>query len=425
MTERHVIVGNSVAAVGAIEAIRSLDRDSEITVISKEPYSVYSRPLISYYLGGKVTESNMAYRPKTFYSAHDVETLLGVEAVGLVPDADELKLAGRRKPLAFDRLLIATGGRPFVPLIEGRERDDVYTFTTLDDAKRLLKACKRLEHVVVLGGGLIGLKVTEGLQQRGVGVTIVELADRILSPVLDTVASKMVADHLRSLGIDIIVKETVTAIEGEDGRVERVRLKGGRILPCQAVVVAIGVVPNVGWLAGSGVRVERGVLVDRRMRTSRRDVYAAGDVTEAPELLGTGYRVIPIWPDAYREGFVAGSNMAGKAMRYEGGLAMNSLEVLGISVASVGLATSEGPGYTVARSVDCERGAYRRLVFEGEYLVGALMVRDIDRAGLYTGLIRERVPVQEFKKRLLEAEFGLLAMPEDYRAVRLSGKGVA
>lgn len=422
---RHLIVGNSVAAVGAIEAIRSLGADSRITVVSKEPYNVYSRPLISYYLGGKVTESKMAYRPKAFYAANGVEALLGVEAVGLDTKGRHVKVAGRRRPLGYDRLLVATGGTPFMPPIEGRERSDVYTFTELDDAKALLKASKRFGHVVVIGGGLIGLKATEGLVQRGIGVTIVELADRILSPALDTTASKMVAEHLASLGVRIITSDTVTAITGEAGSVEGVTLRSGKRLACQGVVVAIGVVPNVGWLAGSGVRIERGILVDRHMRTSRRDVYAAGDVTEAPEMLGTGYRVIPIWPDAYRQGFVAGSNMAGKPAEYEGGLPMNSLDVLGISVVSVGLANAEGPAYAIERTIDRERGAYRRLVFEDEYLVGALLVRDIDRAGLYTGLIRDRVSVQEFKKRLLEAEFGLLTMPEDYRAARLSGRGAA
>lgn len=422
---RHVIVGNSVAAIAAIEAVRSLDERARITVVSKEPYAVYSRPLISYYLGGKVTEAKMAYRPKSFYEANDVRTLLGVRATGLNAKERTISLEGDRKPIAFDRLLIATGGTPFVPDIEGADRPDVYTFTGLDDAKALLKASKRLEHVVVLGGGLIGLKVTEGLVQRGISVTVVELADRILAPALDPTASKLVADHLRTLGVRVVTGDTVTAVHGDGDTVSNVRLAGGKTILCQALVVAIGVVPNVAWLARSGLRIERGVVVDSRMRTNRRDIYAAGDVTEAPEMLGTGYRVIPIWPDAYRQGFVAGSNMAGRLTEYEGGLAMNALEVLGISTVSVGLANAEGPGYTVEKTIDRERGTYRRLVFEDEYLVGALLVRDIDRAGLYTGLIRERVSVREFKKRLLEAEFGLLTMPDDYRAVRLSGKGAA
>jgi nitrite reductase (NADH) large subunit len=432
---KHVIVGNSVAAVGAIEAIRSLDGEADITVVSRERYSVYSRPLISYYLGGKVTEPKMAYRPKNFYTTNRVETLLGVEAVGLEPLEHTLALAGKKKPLSYDKLLLATGGVPFCPPIEGRDRKDVYTFTTLDDAKALSTALKRLEHVVVIGGGLIGLKVTEGLVQRGVEVTVVELADRILSPALDKVASKMVADHLAKKGVTILTGDTVTAITGPDmsvegmrlkkGAVEGVRLKSGRELACDAVVVAIGVVPNVGWLRGSGLKIERGILVDGHMRTSKKDVYAAGDVTEAPEMLGPGRRVVPIWPDAYRQGFVAGSNMGGRRTPYEGGLPMNSLDLLGISLVSVGLANVDDGQYTVERAVDPVSRAYRRLVFQGDYLVGALLVRDIDRAGLFTGLIRDHVNIKDFRRRMMADEFGLLVLPDSYREMTLSGKGAA
>lgn len=425
MVDRHVIVGNSVAAVGAIEAIRSLDRESKITVVAKEPHSVYSRPLISYYLGGKVTEAKMGYRPKSFYADNDVETLLGVEASGLDTTAKTLNVAGKKAALGYDSLLISTGGVPFVPPMAGRDRTGVFTFTTLDDAKALLRASKKAEHVVVIGGGLIGLKAAEGLVQRGIRVTVVELADRVLSPALDKVASKMVGDHLAGKGVTILTSDTVTEITGEGNAVGGVKLRSGRTLTCDAVVVAIGVVPNVAWLAGSGVKIERGVFVDRHMKTSKKDVYAAGDVTEAPELLGTGYRVIPIWPDAYRQGFIAGSNMAGKKALYEGGLPMNSLEVLGISLVSIGLGNAEGNNYTVERTVNRARSSYRRLVFEDDYLVGALMVRDIDRAGLYTGLIRDKVPVGEFKRHIVEGDLSLLTLPDDYRAVRLSGKGAA
>lgn len=425
MPKRHVIVGNSVAAVGAIEAIRSLGKDSHILVVAKEPYQVYSRPLISYYLGGKVTQAKMAYRRKDFYEKQGVQTMLGVAATSLDPKEQELFIAGKKKPIAYDDLLITTGGIPFVPPIEGREKKDVFTFTSLDDAKGLAAASKHLEHVVVIGGGLIGLKVTEGLVQRGISVTVVELADRILSPALDATASKMVADHLATKGVTILTKDTVAAITGEGDAVQGVTLKSGKKLTCQAVVIAIGVVPNVGWLAGSGVKVERGIVVDRHMRTSKKGVYAAGDVTEAPEMLGTGYRVIPIWPDAYRQGFVAGSNMAGKVAEYEGGLPMNSLDVLGISLVSVGLANIDGPAYTIHKTFDREHGTYRRLVFEDEYLVGALLVRDIDRAGLFTGLIRDKISVTDFKRELIEGQIGLLSFPADYRAVRLSGKGAA
>ena len=164
---RHVIVGNSAAAIGAIEAIRQHDRDNPITVVADEPHHVYSRPLISYLLGGLVDEKRMCYRPPDFYERHKVETMLGVEVTRV--DAAERTISLRGGGLApYDRLLIATGGKPFVPPLPGADLDGVFTFTRLDDARQIERYIEEhhVESALVVGGGLIGLKTTEALMAR-------------------------------------------------------------------------------------------------------------------------------------------------------------------------------------------------------------------------------------------------------------------
>jgi len=261
----YVIIGNSVAAVGAVRGIRKIDRQGNITVISRERHIAYGRPLISYLLGGLVTEKRMAYLPEDFYETNRVNLLLNSEVVGLNTDKKQVKLAGG-DTIPYGKLLIATGGDPFVPPIEGMTgKEKVFTFTTWDDANKLKGIAHDIERVVVIGGGLIGLKAAEGLHQLGKQITIVELADRILSTAFDRSAGRIMAKKMKASGIEVITEDTVVRIEGDGAEISGVTLKSEEFIPCDTVIVAIGVRPSAGFLKGSKVEVNRGVVVDDRM----------------------------------------------------------------------------------------------------------------------------------------------------------------
>jgi NADPH-dependent 2,4-dienoyl-CoA reductase/sulfur reductase-like enzyme len=236
----YVIIGNSVAAVGAIRGIRSVDTEGNITVISRERHTAYGRPLISYLLGGLITEKRMPYLPEDFYETHKVNVLLNSEVTG-VDSAKKLVRIGSES-LPFDRLLIATGGDPFLPPIQGMTgKEKIFTFTTWDDAAKLKGIAHDIERVVVIGGGLIGLKAAEGLDLLGKQVTIVELADRILSAAFDRCAGRIVARKMKANGLDVITEDTVVSIEGDGSTITGVTLKSGDVIPCDTVVIAIGV----------------------------------------------------------------------------------------------------------------------------------------------------------------------------------------
>ncbi|HTG83101.1 MAG TPA: FAD-dependent oxidoreductase, partial [Geobacteraceae bacterium] len=264
----YVIIGNSVAAVGAIRGIRTIDPEGNITVISRERHTAYGRPLISYLLGGLITEKRMPYLPPDFYEQHRVNLLLNSEVIAVDDAKKRVKLAsGENVP--FDRLLIATGGDPFIPPIEGlADKEKVFTFTTWDDAAKLKGLAADIERVVVIGGGLIGLKAAEGLYLLGKKVTIVELADRILSAAFDRPAGRIVAKKMKANGIDVITEDTVVRVDGEGAAISGVTLKSGDFIPCDTLIVAIGVRPAAGFLKGSSVEVNRGVVVDDSMATS-------------------------------------------------------------------------------------------------------------------------------------------------------------
>lgn len=422
---RYLIVGNSAAAVGAIEAIRQRDRRGSIMVLSGEPYPSYCRPLISYYLAGKVSEKALVYRKPEFYRKNRVEVMTGKTVARLHPEERVVRMECGQD-FSYEKLLIASGGVPLVPPMERGNAEGVFRFTTLNDAKGIRRYVGRMHvrRAVVLGGGLIGLKATEALQGLSLEVVVVELADRILSVTFDQTASQIMADQLRSTGVNLITGNTVAEVQVRGGRVRGVVLRDGSSLECQLVIVAIGVKPNTSLIGGSGIATNRGILVNRYMETNLPDVYAAGDVAEAYDLLLGSNRIMAIWPNAYRQGAIAGYNMAGDQREYGGGFFMNSVEIGGLPSISVGITDPPGHECETMEQWDGRRMAYKKLVFRENRLVGAIVIGDIDRAGIYTGLIQHKLDVGEFRKNLLRSDFGLISLPKAYRKHLISGEEV-
>ncbi len=420
MQTDYAIVGNSAAGIGAVEGIRSVDRKGSITVVSDEPYRTYSRPLISYYLGGKVQPRNMYYRSKGFYKKNYVNTLLGRRVQKVKRTKKELELSSGDK-IIYKKLLLATGGVPFVPPIKDLGGPGVFTFTTWDDAKKLASEATDNKKVVVIGGGLIGLKAVEGLVEIGCDVTVVELADRVLSTILDKQGSDIFTRHLKDLGVNVYTADTVVDIIRHDGKgITGVRLKSGRRISCEIVVVAIGVKPNVELAVDAKLSVDRGIIVDRYMKTSASGIYAAGDVVETYDVLAEVKRPQPIWPNACNQGKIAGQNMAGGKREYDGSFGMNSLEICGLPAITVGLFDVSNKKYQIKMDKDKEKKIYKKLVILDDRIIGAIFIGDIDRAGIITGLIKDKVNISEFKADLLMEGFGCAMFPEELRRERLS-----
>ncbi|MBN1345630.1 MAG: NAD(P)/FAD-dependent oxidoreductase [Phycisphaerae bacterium] len=422
----YTILGNSVAAIGAVTGIREVDPDGPIRLIAKETYHTYSRPLISYLLGGKVDETRMPYRPPDFYDTRGVEPLLGVEATRVDPDRQVIETTDG-EAIEFEKLLIAVGGKPIVPPnVVGIDAEGVFTFTSWDDARRIQKYIDEnaVDRVVVIGGGLIGLKSVEALVELGIKVSVVELADRILSVTFDQTASDMARASLERVGVDVYCGTTATEIKQVNDKVRGVILRDGAEVPCSMVVFAVGVFPNIGLIANTGIETDRGILVDDHLMTSVAGVYAAGDVAQAYDLLSGGRRPIPILPTAYRQGFIAGKNMAGQKRKYEGGLAMNAVDICGLKTISVGDTLGEGSEYEVLASYDERASVYKKIVLKGDRIVGAIFIGQINRAGIITGLIKNGIGVSDFKGMLLTEDFGLISLPTEYRKHVVSGASI-
>jgi NAD(P)H-nitrite reductase large subunit len=412
----YLIVGNSAGGIGAAEAIREVDKKSSITVVSDEPYPAYSRPLISEYLACERTVDEMLFRPADFYSRNNIDLLLGKTVKHLELDQQVAHLKSGEK-ITWNKLLLATGGIPIVPKMEGINKKGVFTFLTLDDAKAINEHVKDYSQAVVIGGGLIGVSVSEALTKRGVKVTIVEMKDRVLNTILDEQASSIAEETLMKAGIRIVVNNTVAKIVGEPS-VESVVLDNGERIPCNLVIIAIGVLPRTELVRDTEIKVNRGIVVDRHMATSYPDIYSCGDVAEAYDFIHGENRLTPIWPNAYIGGMVAGYNMAGNKTEYLGGTAMNSVNYFGLDMTTAGIVNPpDGSNYEVITMH--EDNAYQKVMLSDGLIVGMVFVKDIEKSGMIFSLMRERVDVSSFKQALLADDFGLAYLPEELWRERL------
>lgn len=416
----YVILGNSAGGIGAIEAIRSVDKKTPITVVSDESYPSYSRPLISNYLAGEKTLEEMLFRSADFYETNNVTAVLGKAAEKIDLEKGTVTIEGG-KSIAWSKLLIATGGTPIVPPMKGLEGPGAFTFTTLDDAKAAKDFIKPGMKAVVIGGGLIGISVTEALTKIGVEVNVVEMKDRVLNTLLDDKASAIALEALVANDVNVVTGRTVKEINRgkENNHITSVTLDNGCGIDCDLVIVAIGVRPRMELAEKAGLKTNRGILVDLKMKTSHRAVYACGDVVEAYDFVTGEKRVIPIWPSAYIGGRVAGFNMAGVASTYAGGTPMNSTKYFGLAISSAGM--YEAPDDKHETIVEEAEGYYHKLVLDKKGIItGIIFSGSIEPSGIVYGLMKDKVDVSAFKEMLVKVDMSFMSLPEELWRERLS-----
>lgn len=416
---KYLIIGNSAGAVGALEAIKKVDVKGSCALVSEEPYVAYSRPAIAEYLmGERAFDQRMHYRDQDYYVRNGIEAHLGVRATRLHLDQRQVELSDGRK-LEYEKLLLATGGQPIVPRMEGLELQGIYPFITIEHARKLDEALKvGAKRVVVIGGGLIGCSLTHALAKRGgVEVAVVELLDHILTTMTDAHGSALVEARLKELGVVVMTGRRVTGIflsASDPEHAGGVTLENGERVEADLVGMAVGVSPRLELARGTAVVTNRGIVVDRHMETSVPGVYACGDVAEAYDFIFDTNRVVAIWPNAYIGGRIAGFNMAGEPREYDGCTVMNAFSYFGIAMASAGM-------FNPAPDAGCEvlsqasGPVYKKAVLKQGRIVGFILMEEIEQAGVLFSLMRSRTDVASFKDKLLTKGFGLVSLPKAVR----------
>jgi nitrite reductase (NADH) large subunit len=401
----YVIIGASAAGIAACEAIRSLDPESPITVISDEKHGPYSRCLISYYLAGEMEKEAIRFREKDFYQKNMITALAGKKAVRLDTENKKVILENGEE-IPYRKLLLATGGTPKFPDIPGVEAKNVLGMRTLDDAEKLLALSGKTKQAVILGGGLIGCKAAYGLRERGLEVTIAIGSNRVLSQMLDLGAADIFRRRFEEHGIAIMTGKNAQEIIIEKGRATGVKLDSGETLPAQMVVIGKGVVPRMELAEGTSIETDYGILADEHLMTSAPDIYAAGDVAQAPDLLGGEKVVNALWPVATEQGRIAGYNMAGGEKIYPGSLGMNSIGFYGLNVIAAGKVSRLSDGQEAIVQDLSHKNIYKKLVVENDRPIGLILVGEIKSAGVIISLIKKGADVSRLKDIILERNFG-------------------
>lgn len=398
---KHVIVGNGPAGMAAAYAIRAARPEDRVTVVTADEGIYYSKVREPDLVAGTVEARALELAGVDVLRSAGIDVVAETPVVSLDVHARRLFLSDGRE-IPYDRLLLATGASPLVPPVPGLAGGiprGVFTLRTLRDARRLGEAATAAREAVVVGGGFIGVHVAWALAARGLRVTLVEKMPTLLPGSCDEAASALVAAHLGSRGVRVMLGCALEAVSGDGGPGGLRVVVAGNSVPCDLLVLAVGVKPNTELARQAGAEVAQGVVTDATMATTAPGVWAAGDAAQAPDLATGKPAVIPLWPLAVAQGRVAGRNMAGLRASYRGGLRVNPVHLGSLQLISIGEIFPVGPsarvltgpvsGRLVPRAGDRAGGRplYVRVAFQDDRPVGVLLVGRVEAAGVLGSLI--------------------------------------
>ncbi|HQR50602.1 MAG TPA: FAD-dependent oxidoreductase [Methylophilaceae bacterium] len=396
----YVIIGNGPAGIIAAETLRKADAVGKVAVVGAEPETPYSRMAIPYLVAGNIPlEGTYLRKDREHYRRLGIELLHGrVAAVDAA--AKTLRFEdGRQRP--YDKLLIATGSSPAQPPIPGMDLSNIHACWTLEDARRIIAAVKPGTRVLQMGAGFVSCIVIDPLRKRGAKLTIIGSGDRMVPRMMTPGASKLIQKWVERNGVKVYNNLRVDALRAGPNGTVIASLHSGEEVETDLVINATGVKANIGFLEGSAIATQYGVLVDEYLCSSQADVYAAGDVAQARDIATGGKTVNAIQPNAVDQGRIAALNMAGKPVAFQGGIAMNVLDVGGLVSASFGRWWGADGGEHV-ELMDEDGWRYLRLEFKDEVMVGATAVGLTQHVGVLRGLIQAQVALGEWKQHLLK-----------------------
>lgn len=392
---RYVVLGASAAGVNGVREIRRHQPDAEIILVSKDD-AIYSRCILHHYMSGMRSKEQLCFAEPDFETRYQTDWRKGVSCVSLNETEKQLGLSDGSS-ISYDKLLIATGSHAFLPPVEGlREAGGVYGFRDIEETEAIRDEAKDAKHIVVMGGGLTGLDAAAGFLHMGKTVDLVEVEDWLLVKQLDQRSSAVYEKAFTEKGVTLHLGTGIRKVNcDENGHICEVELADGGVLPCDLLVVTAGVRPNISFLEGTGVELDRfGLVIDQYGQTSVPDIYGAGDVTGRT----------PIWPVAVKQGMIAAANMTGDRMSMEDFFASKStMNFLEIPTMSLGLPVRPDDSYE--ELVDDTGDMYRKIIHKNGKIYGAILQGDLSYGGVLAQLIARKIDVSRVKKLLFDIDY--------------------
>ena len=381
----------------AAKSVRELDGGAEIEVLGEERYPYYPRPHLIEYLAGRLPYAKLFAFPEEWAERQRIAVRLGEKVARIRPGERKIETVSGLERF-YDVLLVATGARAALPPVEGIGKPGVFTLRTIDDANALIERLGTRRRVAVLGGGLLGLEIARAARSRDAEVTVVEYFDRLLPRQLDPAAAAILQAHFEKAGISVRLSATVKEILGVGGA-QGLLFESGDRLEADTVIVAAGVVPEVGPAKDAGLEVGRGIVVDDRMRTSAPAIFAAGDAAEHRG------RIHGIIPAAFEQARAAAYAMTGQDKPYAGTVPFATLKVAGIYLTSVGEIDARGEGTEAIVRSSPDEGLYKKIVLRQGRLVGGIWMGTKKGAAELSRLVAVERHVEPLKRDLLEDNF--------------------
>jgi len=401
-----VVIGNGMAGMRTVEELLKLAPDMyRITVFGAEPHGNYNRILLSPVLAGEKSVDDIMLHTREWYAANGIALHAG-DPVVRIDRKQRTVHAASGLAVRYDRLLVATGSKPFIVPVPGHDLAGVIGFRDLHDVDTMLAAANAGGRAVVIGGGLLGLEAANGLLRRGMEVTVVHVTASLMNQQLDPAAAELLRASLERRGLRILLKRQTAAIEGTnggEGRVQALRFADGETIPADLVVMAAGVRPNVALAQEAGLHVERAIVVDDTLQTYDPRIYAVGECVQHRR--ATFGLVAPIWDQAR----VCAAHLAGAGhRRYVQQATATKLKVTGVDLYSAGdIVGGEGSEDLVLR--DRRGGVYKRLVISGRHLSGAVLYGDVADGPWYFELIQQKADISAIRNQLLFGQAQALA----------------
>ena len=394
MKQQLVVVGNGMAGMKAVEELLKISPDQyDITVYGNEPYGNYNRIMLSPVLSGEKKVDDIMLNTLQWYQDNNIKLLAGHKVVKIDRFKQTVE-SDKGETSRYDRLLVATGSRPFMIPVPGADLPGVISFRDIYDVDQMIDASNKYKHAVVIGGGLLGLEAANGLMVRGMNVTVVHLSDNLMERQLDPVAGKMLQKSLEEKGMHFLMGYQTEAITGTE-RVKGVRFKNGLEIQTDLVVMAVGIRPDISLAKQSGIYCERGIIVNDTMQTYDPKIYSVGEcVQHRGETYGL---VAPLFDQAK----VCANHLANMGIgRYQGSVTSTKLKVTGIDVFSAGDFTGDDQCENMMFKDD-SRGIYKKIVVKNNVIKGAVMYGDTLDGAWYFQLLRENTDVSDFRDSLL------------------------
>ncbi len=398
-----VIVGSGVAGVTSARILREKDPKAKISIYTDEKHLYYLRPRLYEVLSGEANPQEIYVFSEQWYEKRGIKVHLNTKVLGLETDKKQLILEDYSR-VNYDKVLLANGAHPFIPLIKGVEKIGVFALHSIKDALTIKEYTKKTRKTIIIGGGLLGLEFAVSLRKLGQQVEVVEIFQRLLPRQLDQDGATILKERIETRGIKIVLGVKTEEILGIK-TISGISLNSGKELCGNLVIISAGVRYNINLAVEAGIKVEKGVVVDQYLQTNVDDVYAAGDVAEFEG------RVYGIIPAALEQAKISAINMVGREKHvYKGTTPSTILKIVGIDLTSMGLINPEDSKYEEIKKINEEKGIYKKIVLEQGKIVGAIILGDKKDVTWIRKLMNQQIDVTKYEDFILEDDF-------DYRKI--------